>query len=153
MRFIVHSLVYTILISCVSNPKKVTKDIVTVEGLGALGYMKRVYPEADNLNRHYSKRLKARVCLTHSCGWDVVKDGADCEILITLDARTCVIGKSNKTFQKPEGVGTHYAFYQTKPLRGWPIKSAINIEVKNTNHGDLPKDTEKQVRQIIGEKK
>lgn len=137
------------LTACVSNPKSITKQLVTVEGLGGLKYLASVYPQADNLNRHYSERLKAKTCITHSCGWDVVENGADCDLLITLDARTCTIGKSNKTFEKPEGVGIHYAFYQTKPLRGWPIKDAINIEVKNTNHGDLPKDTKDEVMKLI----
>lgn len=140
-----------LLSACVSNPKSITKEMVTVEGLGGAPYLASQFPKADNLNRHYPHRLKAKTCIIHSCGWDVVKDGADCDLLITLDARTCVIGKSNKTFKKPPGVGKHYAFYQKSGLRGWPINKAVNIEVLNVSHTGLPKKVKPEMLKIIEE--
>lgn len=153
-------LLFFIFTGCVWNqdfPRLPEKPLaITVEGLGSVGYVKDAYTadlerkgyQVINLNWKYKKRLKADVCIVHSCGWMVVKDGADCQKLFSLDARRCD-SFVNTGFLKPPGVSLHVSFYQTIPLRGYPIKGAENRNLGATGHISLPAKAKPEILSFL----
>lgn len=136
------------------------KQAILIEGLFSFG--------AGYVRNVYKKPLEDLGYKVTSLPWTAdIPDGADliiahsfgagylmrkkpiCELLITMDARRMDFWNNSKLHAYIHYVHiNHCNFFQSGLMRGWPIKGAINKEIKSSHVG-LPAKAFDDVMEIL----
>lgn len=127
--------------------------LICFEGLGFGSYIRRYLIEPlltkYSLNvtyHHWLSRGPVRpkgkvICIGHSFGGPAALSWANrygCDLLITLDPRARFTGYPILGFTAPDSADVAVNFYQTSPLRGYPVRYSQNITVP-AGHTLVPK--------------
>jgi len=154
--------IVTFMTSCsaINNPTHPYisgKKAILVEGLASynIGFVRNAYK--DDLERlgyavfsePYTVQgpIKADLCIGHSFGAGrLMRSDVSCDLVITMDAREWKASNNDSYISKHI---KHYNFYQSGSFRGYPIKGAINKEIKGVSHVGLPKKVKDDVMKKI----
>ena len=100
-----------------------------------------------SLNYKYKGPVKADICMGHSFGGGrLMKNDVECALVFTFDAREWKF-TNNDSYVSNHAL--HYNFFQTRGLRGYPIKKAHNFEIIDRGHMRLPEQSCGHVLEII----
>lgn len=127
-----------------------TYHIIYFEGLfgvffkwlyrGLIQEIKKQHPNIKIESRHWTNREiindKKAIVISHSFGANAANRNArNVALLVTLDCRN---GFNRKYISRAKCL--HLNFYQKKPLRGYPINGAFDVELIGTSHLGIVKD-------------